>query len=110
MDKYDALIERVKAAGRTLDFSGPQSEENVRALERGLGRPLPPSFVAFLKRFGGGGEAGAWLAGIYENQPLLEGAGSIYGETLLARETYALPDHLVVVYSDPETQALWCLD
>src|SRR5205814_1670807 len=62
------------------------------------------------KRFGGGGEPGAWLAGIYEGDPLMMGIGSVYGETVLARETYGIAKHYVVIYSDYEIRALWCLD
>jgi hypothetical protein len=110
MNEIDGLIANVRAVGRQLEFSGPQTELMVQELERGLKVCLPPSFREFLMRFGGGGEPGAWLTGIYENEPLMEGAGSVYGETLFARETYGIPDHFVVIYSDDDIKALWCLD
>lgn len=104
------LIAQVKAAGRNLTFAGPQSETSIESIERSLGCALPPSYRAFLRQFGAGGESGAWIAGIYDDQPLMEGVGSVYGETILARERHLLPMNFVVVYSDSEMGALWCLD
>ena len=111
MDTLDALIEQVQRAGRTLKFYGPQNIESIQALEKALSVKLPPSYVAFLRRFGGGGEgASTPIAGIYENQPMTEGVGSVYGETILAREDYRLPSDYIVIYSDDEIKAVWCID
>ncbi len=111
MDTLDTLIEQVRRAGRSLEFSGPQPDDAIHALEAALSVELQPSYIAFLRRFGSGGEQGhSPIAGIWDNEPLMEGVGSVYGETLLAREDYQLPSHYLVIYSDSEIKALWCLD
>ena len=111
MDPFDELIRRVNDAGRHLAFYGPQIEEQIQQLETAFGVPLPPSYRNFLLRYGGGGEVGrSPIAGIYDGQPLLEGGGSLYGETMLARQEFQLPESLLVVFRDDDIGAIWALD
>lgn len=109
MDRYDELIAAVEETGETLEFFGPQKEESIAALAQLLGVSLPPSYIEFLKRFGGGGTVGSGISGIYGDMPQALNDGTAYGDTIRTRTDFALPDHLIVVYRD-ESDAIWCLD
>ncbi len=106
---FDDLIARCEAAGHKFEFFGPQDDDKIDELEASLGVALPPSFRAFLRRYGGGGITGEWISGIYKGQPLLRQAGTVYGDTLRFREQCKLPPHLVVIYSQDD-EVVWCLD
>jgi antitoxin YobK len=110
INEFDRLISTVVSAGRQVEFFGPQSEDAIDALNRWCGGSLPLSYLTFLKVYGGGGELGAGIAGIYENDPFMEGLGSMYGETMLAREIFEMPEGLAVVFANFEAEAIWCFD
>src|SRR5262245_61485830 len=96
--RIEQLIAEIEALGEVFEWAGPQSEQSVRELERALGAELPPSYRAFLLRYGAGGKR-AWIgiSGIYDNDPLSMELGTAYGDTIRARERYGLPPHLIVV-------------
>lgn len=111
MRELDVIVEQMRANGRTVDFYGGAREESVRAVEAALAVKLPPSYRLFLSEYGGGGPtADRPIAGIYRDQPLLEGAGSVYGETMDARHEFGIPNSCVVVFRDDDTGVIWCLD
>jgi len=109
MATLDELIEKVKHAGHTVEFYGPQNEAKINVLASALGAELPPSFREFLRTYGGGGIVGEWISGIYRGQPLLKNEGSVLGDTLRWRERSHLPTELVVVYTQDD-EICWCLD
>lgn len=109
MGEVDELIRTIEEKGGALEFFGPQAAERIHQLEKALTVRLPPSYVTFLERFGGGGTLGSGISGIYNDQPLTLNDGTVYGDTLRTREDFALPRHLVVIYRD-ESDAVWCLD
>ena len=70
---------------------------------------LPLSFITFLEEYGGGGVVGSEISGIESNNAELDYRGTVYGDTIMCRDQYSLPESLVVIYfSDDEV--VWCLD
>lgn len=92
-------------------WQGKASQESIEELESLLGTRLPVSFRKFLAEYGGGGfdDADALICGIEGGDPSLEHRGTVYGDTLLCREDYALPANLVVIYL-ADGDVVWCLD
>jgi hypothetical protein len=53
--------------------NAPASEEAIAALQSALGRPLPSSYLAFLRRANGGeGFVGEWYAMLWRCEDLIE--------------------------------------
>lgn len=109
MGRIEDLIEKILDSGEDLEFYGPQSDESIAALEGALGVKMPPSFVDFLKVYGGGGVTDSDISGIFDDKPLMTNQGCVYGDTMRWREEYGLPENLVVVKVEDEEEAL-CLD
>lgn len=109
MQEFNQLIEGVKKAGHEIFWFGPASDDQVSKLEDLLQLRLPESFKEFLKAYGGGGVIGAEISGIEENDASLDSGGTVYGDTLTAREDYELPDGLVVIFFRDD-EICWCLD
>jgi len=109
MNKYKKLIEAVKDNGQDVYWYGSASVEEVDKIECLLKVNLPSSYREFLCGFGGGGVIDADISGIEDDDGDLNSGGTTYGDTLLCREEYELPNYLVVVfYKDDEI--CWCLD
>jgi hypothetical protein len=109
MPTIDELIQRVRKAGHSVEFYGPQGDEKINDLAAALGTDLSPSFREFLRRYGGGGVVGEWISGIYGGQPLLTNQGSVFGDAVRWRERHHLPPDFVPVYTQ-EDEVCWCLD
>jgi hypothetical protein len=108
MDDIDLLITQIREAGDRLWIAGAQPEEAIAELERALGIPLPPSYRAFLTRFGGLAIVNSSISGIVNAKPLARGTGWLYGDTLRFRRDFGLPEHLLVI--QPDEDAPYCLD
>jgi len=104
------LISELEKVGEELDFYGPQSDEDIETVAKALGVTFPPSYVEFLRRFGGGGLSIEMLSGIYDNQPLLPNEGSVYGDTMRSRDECGLAKQFVVLLYEDDGETLWCLD
>jgi hypothetical protein len=102
MDTTDKLIEQIRANGDDVWIAGPQSEEAVAVLETKLGVHLPPSYRAFILRFGALGILESVVSGIIDNAPLARKAGTLYWETERYRSEHALPANLLVVQADED--------
>ena len=109
MGRIEDLIETIRESGEDLEFYGPQSEESIAILEDALGIKMPPSFVEFLRTYGGGGVTDSDISGIYGDKPLMPNQGCVYGDTVRWREEYGLPENLVIIRVEDEEEAL-CLD
>tara|TARA_Y100000296_G_scaffold36931_1_gene42760 strand:- start:172 stop:630 length:459 start_codon:yes stop_codon:yes gene_type:complete len=109
MKDYSELISRVEEAGNEIFWLGAASSDQIEALEKNLGCVLPESFKDFLSIYGGGGVVDAEISGIEDNDASIDFGGTVYGDTLTAREEYDLPKGLVVIFfRDDET--CWCID
>jgi hypothetical protein len=111
MADIDSLIQQLEQDGKVMFWQGKASQESIQKLESLLGSRLPMSFKRFLADYGGGGfdNAEALICGIEDDDPTLEHRGTVYGDTLLCREDYALPENLVVIYLGDD-DVVWCLD
>jgi hypothetical protein len=107
MDKVAALIDRSRALGLTVTAAGPAPESAVWQLEEVFGHEMPPSYRAFLARFGGLAALGRHVSGVSDGQ--IDGAvGRAWYDTQAARARWRLPAELLVVEPDEEEPA--CLD
>src|SRR5947207_3033523 len=108
MDEIDELLKQIRANGDEVWIAGAAPEKAVARLEKALGVEMPPSYRAFLMRFGAMTVAGSPIAGILDGQPLGEDTGWVYGDTLLFRKEFQLPEHLLVI--QPDEDAPYCMD
>ena len=108
MDKVDALLKQIRANGDEVWIAGPQPESAIVDLEAALGVRLPPSYRAFLARYGSLGLAGSMISGIIDGEIRGDGAGWICGDTEQFRAERGLPAHLLVIQVDED--APYCLD
>ncbi|WP_394146616.1 SMI1/KNR4 family protein [Vibrio atypicus] len=67
-------------------------------MEELLNIKLPDSFRKFLRVYGGGGVVGSETSGIEDNSAELDYGGTIYGDTLVCREDYDLPENLITIF------------
>ena len=109
MADIDSLIQDLAKTGKDLFWQGSASQESIEKLESLLGSRLPVSFKSFLAKYGGGGVVEEEVSGIEDDDPTLERRGTVYGDTLLCREDYALPENLIVIYLGLD-DVVWCLD
>jgi hypothetical protein len=111
MPDIDSLIQQLEKSGNVMFWQGKASLVSIEKLESLLGSRLPVSFKSFLLEYGGGGfdDADAVICGIENDDPTLEHRGTVYGDTLLCREDYAMPKNLVVIYLGAD-DVVWCLD
>ena len=109
--RIEQLIAELEALGEVFEWAGPQSEASIAELERALGVTLPPSYRAFLRRYGAGGlRAHEGISGIYDNAPLTPNLGTTYGDTIRDRTDRGLPSHLIVIERGDEHFPPMCLD
>ena len=102
MDEIDKLLQQIRANGDEVWIAGAAPDKAVARLERALGVQLPPSYRDFLTRFGAMTVAGSPISGIPDGEPLGEGTGWLYGDTLQFRDEWQLPEHLLVVQPDED--------
>src|SRR5262245_41560885 len=86
---------------------GPATESEIRQLEVVFGRPMPPSYRAFLARFGGFSILDSSYSGIIRGK-IDEGRGWSWTDTKYAREWCQIPEHYLVV--QPDEDGFKCLD
>ncbi len=109
MQNIESLIEQLNKSGHEIFWQGKASISAVDKLEELLSCKLPKSFRSFLVEYGGGGVVEEEISGIESNDPSLENRGTVYGDTLICREDYALPSSLIVIYLGMD-DVIWCLD
>lgn len=112
------LIERVRHRLHEVDqpcvVAGPASEEAVASAEEQLGIAFPPSYRAFLRRFGGLALP-AKLAVVHDFLGIAPGESdrdvdNVVSRTLAAREAHRLSPGLVVVGIGAQANEWFCLD
>jgi hypothetical protein len=107
VDEVAALIDRMRAVEPHVTVAGPAPEAAIRELEAVFGHPMPPSYRAFLARFGGLTIHANCVSGVTDGQ--IDGEmGRAWCDTQVARERWRLPAELLVVEPDEEEPA--CLD
>jgi len=109
MAEYKELVAAIEAAGYEIFWQGASSGDQIDHVENLLGTSLPGSFRRFLEGYGGGGVINAEVSGIEGNDAALASCGTVVGDTILCRDRYELPLHLVVIYFHDQ-EVCWCLD
>jgi hypothetical protein len=109
--RIEQLIAEIESLGEVFTWYEPATETSIAALEQAFGVLLPPSYRAFLARYGGGGiRAYDGISGIWGNDPLTPNLGTAYGDTMRMRTERAMPDHLIVIERGDEHFPPMCLD
>jgi hypothetical protein len=107
MDEIAALLDELRATGVPVVAAGPAPGAAVREVEAVFGQELPPSYRAFLLRFGALAIGPGHVSGIADGR--IDGApGRVWHDTRAARADRNLPVDLLVVESEYEEPA--CLD
>ena len=105
MQSLDALVTRLSP--QRLWRSTPATPEAIAQAEAALGVTFPPSYKAFLARYGAMSFIDVTISGIIDNGLDQEG-GSVVADTTRFRSEWRLPIHYVVI--QPNYQAPYCLD
>ena len=109
--RVEQLIAEIQSLGEVFEWYAPATEASIAALEQAFGVRLPPSYRAFLARYGGGGiQAYDGISGIWNNNPLTLNLGTAYGDTMRMRAERGMPDHLIVIARGDEHFPPMCLD
>ena len=88
--------------------AGGASPDQIAALEITLQAILPASYRLFLASAGAAAIGDNSISGIVDSDPLSLSGGSLFGDTVHARQEQQLPDHLLVIQSDCD--APYCID
>lgn len=107
MDEVEALLTRMRELEPEVHIYGPAAEDAIGQLETAFGRPMPPSYRAFLARFGGFSIIDSSYSGVIRGT-IDDGRGWAWTDTELAREWCQLPEHCLVV--QPDEDGFKCLD
>ncbi|OEE64735.1 hypothetical protein A1OS_15815 [Enterovibrio norvegicus] len=106
---FNELANQLANSNSDTFWQGGADTVQIEKLEQLLKAKLPTVFKEFLQTLGGGGVADSEISGIEDNNATLDFGGTVYGDTLCAREDFDLPEHLVVIfYKDDEI--CWCID
>ncbi len=101
LDEIAVLLDRMRELESEVQVYGPAPEDAIRGLEAAFGEPMPPSYRAFLSRFGGVSILDSSYSGIIDGK-IEEGRGWAWSDTLTAREECRLAPHLLVVMPDED--------
>ncbi len=107
MDDIAELIERLRESDPQLWLSAPATDQQIAELESAFGRPVPPSYRAFLARFGALSLPNDTYSGISDGN-IDVGRECSWTVTKMAREHCQLPLHYLVV--QPDEDGYVCLD
>jgi hypothetical protein len=107
VDEIADLLDRMRELKLKVHVYGPAPEGAIRELEAAFGELMPPSYRAFLARFGAVNILDSSYSGIIDGK-IEEGRGWAWTDTLTAREECRLAPHLLVV--QPDEDGFRCLD
>lgn len=88
-----------------VHFTGPASSAAVAEAERALGVRFPPSYRAFVERYGAGSIAGRELYGVLDD-PVAPGPPNVVWVTERARQDFGLPRQFVVLVDFDDSSAV----
>ena len=107
MDEIAALLARMRELEPEVYVYGPAADDTISGLEAAFGRPMPPSYRAFLARFGAVSILNTTYSGIIRGK-IEVGRGWAWTDTRYAREWCQLPEHYLVV--QPDEDGFKCLN
>jgi len=97
MDEFEEAVKLIEQNDALAFFQQPQPEELIVAAERALGLEFPPTYRAFLKRFGCGTFGADEFYGVWEEME--QGVPNVVWLTLSERDSAGLAPHLIWVHS-----------
>jgi len=101
-------LQEALASGGDVWSAGGASSDQVVALEAALQIVLPDGYRTFLGSVGSLAIGDNSISGIIDSNPLSLDGGSLFGDTVRARQEQHLPSHLLVIQSDGD--APYCID
>jgi hypothetical protein len=101
-------LQEALASGGDLWSAGGASSDQVAALEAALQIVLPDGYRTFLGSVGSLAIGDNSISGIIDGNPLSLDGGSLFGDTIRARQEQHLPSHLLVI--QPDGDAPYCID
>jgi antitoxin YobK len=107
VDEIAALLDRMRELEPEVYVYEPATEDAICELEAAFGEPMPPTYRAFLARFGAISILDSSFSGIIDGK-IEEGRGWAWTDTCYAREWCQLAPHLLVV--QPDEDGFKCLD
>ncbi len=107
MTDLERALALIAAHPETASFEGPRPKMLVRAAERALGFPLPPTYRRFVAELGAGNMGSAEIYGVIDADFERSSVPDAIWATLRAREDGDLPLDLVVL--GDEDGELTCL-
>jgi hypothetical protein len=108
--RIEQLIAEIASLGEVFEWAGRATEQSVAALEVALGVSLPPSYRAFLLRYGAGGlRAHKGISGLSDQEACSMELGTTYGDTHRMRTERGMPSHLIVIERGDEHFPPMCL-
>lgn len=107
MDEIAALLDRMRSLERETYVFGGASAEAIRELESLFGQAMPPSYRAFLARFGSVSVLNTVFSGILKGR-VDGGMGCAWTDTKRDRKRWKLEPHYLVV--QPDEDGPTCLD
>ena len=107
MDEIAILLARFRDLEPETYIYGPADENVIAELEATFGRSMPPSYRAYLARFGAISILDNSLSGIIDGMIDL-GRGWAWTDTRYARDWCKLPEHYLVV--EPDSDGFVCQD
>jgi len=108
MSRYSELIRRLQAADSIVRYAGPQPESRLIELETKWDLRLPESYREFVLHHGAGGIPGGEIIGIDDDY--MDSEFGTMAPTLYYKRDFGLPDGLFVIQTDPDGEAIVCLD
>jgi SMI1-KNR4 cell-wall len=109
MIDLSSYLEKFRRAGEPIDVVGAASDSSIALVETALNVHLRGQYREFLTSYGGLRVLEVPLNGIYEDDPLEETAGTLFGDTKRLREEFGLPNQYLVLKVS-EDEYFVCLD
>ncbi|WP_052666456.1 SMI1/KNR4 family protein [Nitriliruptor alkaliphilus] len=106
MAAFESASALLREDENRCDVVGPRDEPLIVAAEEALGLRLPPSYRAFVARFGAGDVAGEEIFGVIHGDFSASGVPDGIWMTLEGRRDWNLPSTMVVVSFDGGTDYL----
>ena len=104
------IVQKVESLPEDITWNGPATDSRIESVETALSCKFPSTYREFLRLTGGGGLESLWISGIEADDVLSESFGSVYGDTILYREEWRLPPHLIIIQRDQDENEPFCLD
>ncbi len=100
MHDLEQAFQIIDDHGNEHDFDGSKTEQLIRHAETVLGQSFPPTYRAFLARYGAGGLGDNEFYGVIHDDFEHSGIPDAIWQTLHDRQSYRLPHEYIIVGHD----------